>query len=82
MDCATAQRHLANVERHIVEAGASVLRQQEIVRRLEGTGSRQSETASIPIGLSDLSSRFGPVRTRDIVEMRSTAGDLFSRQPE
>jgi hypothetical protein len=31
MDRATAQRHLANVERHIAEGQASVLRQQEII---------------------------------------------------
>ena len=36
MDSATAQRHLANVER-----------QQEIIERLESAGGRRSETASI-----------------------------------
>ena len=36
MDRATAQRHLANVER-----------QQEIIERLESAGGRRSETASI-----------------------------------
>ena len=46
MDRATAQRHLANVERHIAEGRAGVLRQQEIIRRLE-SGNRRSETASI-----------------------------------
>jgi hypothetical protein len=39
--------HLANVERHIAEGRASVLRQQEIIGRLESAGSRRSETASI-----------------------------------
>jgi hypothetical protein len=47
MDRATAQRHLANVERHIAEGRAGVLRQQEIIRRLESAGNRRSETASI-----------------------------------
>jgi hypothetical protein len=47
MDRATAQRHLANVERHIAAGRASVLRQQEIIGRLENAGSRRSETASI-----------------------------------
>src|SRR6516225_8161290 len=47
MDPATAQRHLANVERHIAEGRAGVLRQQEIIRRLESAGNRRSETASI-----------------------------------
>ena len=47
MDRATAQRHLANVERHIAEGRASVLRQQVIIGRLESAGSRRSETASI-----------------------------------
>jgi hypothetical protein len=47
MDRATAQRHLANVERHIAEGRASVLRQQEVIGRLESAGSRRSETASI-----------------------------------
>ena len=46
-DCVAAQRHLANVERHIARGRASVLRQQEIVGRLESTGGRRSETASI-----------------------------------
>ena len=47
MDRATAQRHLANAERHIAEGRASVLRQQVIIGRLESAGSRRSETASI-----------------------------------
>ena len=47
MDRATAQRHLANVERHIAEGRASVLRQQEIIGRLQNARSRRSETASI-----------------------------------
>ena len=47
MDRAAAQRHLANVERHIAEGRASVLRQQVIIGRLESAGSRRSETASI-----------------------------------
>jgi hypothetical protein len=47
MDDARAQRHLANVERHIAEGRASVLRQQEIIGRLESAGSGRSETASI-----------------------------------
>ena len=47
MDRATAQRHLANVERHIAEGRASILRQQVIIGRLESAGSRRSETASI-----------------------------------
>ena len=38
MDSATAQRHLANVERHIAAGPASVLRQQEIIERLESAG--------------------------------------------
>jgi hypothetical protein len=46
-DRAAAQRHLANVERHIAEGRASVLRQQVIIGRLESAGSRRSETASI-----------------------------------
>jgi hypothetical protein len=46
-DRVAAQRHLANVERHIARGRASVLRQQEIIGRLESTGSRRSETASI-----------------------------------
>ena len=47
MDPAAAQRHLVNVERHIAEGRASVLRQQVIIGRLESAGSRRSETASI-----------------------------------
>jgi hypothetical protein len=47
MDRATAQRHLVNVERHIAAGPASVLRQQEIIERLESAGGRRSETASI-----------------------------------
>ena len=47
MDRATAQRHLANVERHIAEGRASVLRQHEIIGRLQNAESRRSETASI-----------------------------------
>jgi hypothetical protein len=47
MDRATAQRHLANVERHIAEGRAGVRRQQEIIKRLESAGNRRSETASI-----------------------------------
>ena len=46
-DRATGQRHLANVERLIAEGRASVLRQREIIGRLESAGSRRSETASI-----------------------------------
>ena len=46
-DRVAAQRHLANVERHIARGQASVLRQQEIIGRLESTGGRRSETASI-----------------------------------
>ena len=47
MDRAAAQRHLANVERHIAAGRASVLRQQEIIGRFESAGGRRSETASI-----------------------------------
>ena len=47
MDRVTAQRHLVNVERHIAAGPASVLRQQEIIERLESAGGRRSETASI-----------------------------------
>jgi hypothetical protein len=47
MDRATAQRHLANVERHIAGGRASVLRQHEIIGRLESAGGGRSETASI-----------------------------------
>jgi hypothetical protein len=47
MDPAAAQRHLANVERHIAEGRASVLRQHEIIGRLQNAESRRSETASI-----------------------------------
>ena len=47
MDRATAQRHLANVERHIAEGRASVLRQQVVIGRFESAGSRRSETARI-----------------------------------
>ena len=35
MDPAAAQRHLVNVERHIAEGRASVLRQHEIIGRLQ-----------------------------------------------
>jgi hypothetical protein len=47
MDRAAAQRHLANVERHIADGRASVLRQQEIIGRFESAGDGRSETASI-----------------------------------
>ena len=47
MDPAAVQRHLADAERHVSQGQASVLRQQEIVGRLESTGRGQSETASI-----------------------------------
>ena len=40
MDPAAAQRHLANVERHIAEGRASVLRQQEIIGRLQNAKER------------------------------------------
>ena len=46
-DRVAAQRHLANVERHIAEGRASVLRQHEIIGRLQNAESRRSETASI-----------------------------------
>jgi hypothetical protein len=47
MDRATAERHLANVERHIAAGRASVLRQQEIMGRFESAGDRRSKTAGI-----------------------------------
>jgi hypothetical protein len=47
MDPAALQRHLANAERHIIQGRASVLRQQEVIERLESAGGGRSETASI-----------------------------------
>jgi hypothetical protein len=47
MDRAAAQRHFANAERHITEGRASVLRQHEIIGRLESADDRRSEAASI-----------------------------------
>jgi hypothetical protein len=47
MDPAAVQRHLANAERHITQGRASVLRQQEIIERLESAGGGRSEIASI-----------------------------------
>jgi hypothetical protein len=47
MDPAALQRHLTNAERHIAQERASVLRQQEIIGRLESAGGGRSETASI-----------------------------------
>ena len=47
MDPTAVERHLANVEQHIVKGRASVLRQHEIIGRLENAGGGRSETASI-----------------------------------
>ena len=47
MDQTAVQRHIANVERRIAEVRASVLRQQEIIGRLESAGDGRSETASV-----------------------------------
>jgi hypothetical protein len=47
MDPAAVQRHLTNAERHITQGRATVLRQQEIIGRLESAGDARSETTSI-----------------------------------